>query len=69
MAIRQAPTNNRGGFLQGERSRKFMEEGKKNLEITVRRGGEMESWLGGGVCQGVRGVIRGESAPSSREGF
>lgn len=49
MAIRQAPTNNRGGFLQGERSRKFMEEGKKNLEITVRRGGEMESWLGG-VC-------------------
>lgn len=26
-----------------------MEEGKKNLEITVRRGGEMESWLGG-VC-------------------
>ena len=29
MAIRQAPTNNRGGFLQGERSRKFMEVGKK----------------------------------------
>lgn len=40
------------------------EEKKKKFEIVVRRGGEMESWEGGG--QGVRRVIRGKCAKQQR---
>lgn len=50
MAIRQAPTNNTGGFLVGEWSRRFMEEhaggGGGDQEIRTRTGSEMESWEG-----------------------